>query len=220
MQLYLNESTRKTLTEKCQDVLIRAHSNAIQDEFQTLLDQDKVDDLTRMYGLLSRIPDTLVKLREVFESHVRRQGVAAVEKVAEAAASGAAGGDDEEGGDDDDEAPKKSKTVSKKKSSGDADPKVYVDALLSVQVKYSDMVNAAFKSEPGFVESLDKACKEYVNRNAVCKSRTSMSPELLAKYCDSLLKKSSKVAEDAEIEEVLTRIVRHLCLSIKSSNDV
>lgn len=36
---------------------------------------------------------------------------------------------------------------------------------------------------------------------------SSKSPELLAKYCDSLLKKSSKNPEEAELEDTLNQVV-------------
>ena len=36
------------------------------------------------------------------------------------------------------------------------DPKAYVDALLEVHLRNADLVNKAFKTEPGFVASLDK----------------------------------------------------------------
>lgn len=55
--------------------------------------------------------------------------------------------------------------------------------------------------------SLDKACGEFVNRNAVCKKSSSKSPELLARYCDSLLKKNAKNAEESELEDLLNSIV-------------
>jgi hypothetical protein len=66
---------------KCEHVLIRTHLVPLQEEFQNLLNKDKIDDLTRMYGLLSRIPDGLESLRSVFEAHVKKQGLLAVEKV-------------------------------------------------------------------------------------------------------------------------------------------
>lgn len=44
-----------------------------------------------------------------------------------------------------------------------------------------------------------------MNRNAVCKNSTSKSPELLALYCDSLLRKSSKLGEDGEMDSLLNR---------------
>jgi cullin 1 len=46
------------------------------------------------------------------------------------------------------------------------DPKAYVDALLQVHQKNSDIVNRSFKGEAGFAASLDKACREFINHNA------------------------------------------------------
>ena len=92
--------------------------------------------------------------------------------------------------------------------SGDSlEPKVYVDALLEVHTQYQSLVNTAFKGEAEFVRSLDNACREFVNRNKVCKSASTKSPELLAKYADSLLRKSAKSAEEADLENKLTAIM-------------
>lgn len=87
------------------------------------------------------------------------------------------------------------------------EPKVYVDALLEVHTQYQNLVNTAFKGEAEFVRSLDNACREFVNRNQVCKSASTKSPELLAKYADSLLRKSAKSAEDSDLESKLTAIM-------------
>merc|ERR1711899_723318 len=48
-----------------------------------------------------------------------------------------------------------------------------------------------------------------INNNAVTKhaSQSSKSPELLAKYCDILLKKSSKDPEEAELEDTLNQVM-------------
>ncbi|MDI9799660.1 cullin, partial [Pseudomonas aeruginosa] len=95
-------------------------------------------------------------IRDSFENHVRRAGLAAVEKVA---------------------------------SEGETlEPKLYVDALLQVHTRYQSLVDEAFNGEAEFVRSLDNACREFVNRNRICKTSSSKSPELLAKYTDSLLK--------------------------------
>lgn len=98
--------------------------------------------------------------------------------------------------------------VAKVAAEGDnIEPKVYVDALLGVHTLYSDLVNEAFQGETEFVRSLDNACREFVNRNEVCKSGSTKSPELLAKYTDALLKKSTKSAEESDLENMLTQIV-------------
>lgn len=87
------------------------------------------------------------------------------------------------------------------------DPKSYIDALLEVHSKYENLVNAAFGGESEFVRSLDNACREYVNRNDLCSANSTRSPELLARYTDSLLRKGTKSVGDTELEEVLQRIM-------------
>jgi cullin 1 len=173
--LYLHPDIAKHLTETCLDVLVTAHSELLRDEFQPLLDNERQDDLARMYRLLSRIKDGLDPLRTKFEAHVRKAGLAAVEKVA---------------------------------AEGESfEPKMYVDALLSVHTRYHSLVKEAFNGESEFVRSLDNACREFVNRNKICKSGSTKTPELLARYTDSLLKKGSKAAEESELEEMLVQIM-------------
>ncbi|KAJ8974475.1 hypothetical protein NQ317_016129 [Molorchus minor] len=89
------------------------------------------------------------------------------------------------------------------------DPKVYVNTILEVHKKYNALVLVAFNNDSGFVAALDKACGRFINTNAVTKmaNSSSKSPELLAKYCDLLLKKSNKNAEEAELEDTLNQVM-------------
>lgn len=164
------------LMKNCLEVLVTGHSSLLRDEFQVLLDNDRQEDLARMYRLLNRIVDGLDPLRSRFEHHVRKCGLANVDKVA-------AGSEKE------------------------LEPKTYVDALLEVHTQYQKLVDDAFNGESEFVRSLDNACKEFVNRNKVCKSGSTRSPELLAKYTDTLLKKSAKSVEEADLEASLVQIM-------------
>ena len=87
--------------------------------------------------------------------------------------------------------------------------KVYVTTILDVHRKYNALVMSAFHNDAGFVAALDKACGKFINSNAVTKAAnsSSKSPELLAKYCDLLLKKSAKNPEEAELEDTLNQVV-------------
>ncbi|KIK47207.1 hypothetical protein CY34DRAFT_74465 [Suillus luteus UH-Slu-Lm8-n1] len=176
---YLNTDTRKQLVSKCEHVLIRQHSDLMWESFQSLLDFDKDEDLQRMYALLSRIPEGLEPLRKKFEEHVKKAGLAAVAKLL---------GEGSEGADS-------------------LDPKAYVDALLEVHRKNSETVSRSFRGEAGFVASLDKACREFVNRNSATGSSTTKSPELLAKHADMLLRKNNKMAEEEDLEGALNRVM-------------
>ncbi|KJA24077.1 hypothetical protein HYPSUDRAFT_39219 [Hypholoma sublateritium FD-334 SS-4] len=179
VERYLNTQTRKPLISKCEHVLIREHADLMWESFQGLLDFDKDEDLQRMYSLLSRIPEGLEPLRKKFEEHVKKAGLAAVSKLV-----GEAG-----------------------ETTDSLDPKAYVDALLEVHQKNSETVSRSFRGEAGFVASLDKACREFVNRNAATGNSNSKSPELLAKHADLLLRKNNKLAEEDDLEVALNRVM-------------
>ncbi|KYR00662.1 cullin A [Tieghemostelium lacteum] len=173
VQQYLHPSTEADLIARCEKVLIEKHVEVIWNEFQSLLENDKISDLTRMYSLLSRIPRGLDPLRATLEKHVQTVGLQAVSSLA---SSGAA-----------------------------IEPKTYIETLLKVFKKYNDLVTGAFRSDTGFVASLDKACRRFINENAVTQAAksTSKSPELLARFTDFLLKKSSNNPEESEMEQLL-----------------
>lgn len=177
VERYLNTSTRKALVTKCEHVLIRDHATLMWENFQSLLDFDKDEDLQRMYSLLSRIPEGLEPLRKKFEDHVKKSGLDAVQKLMSEGSEAA------------------------------VEPKAYVDALLEVHKKNSDTVNRSFRAEAGFVASLDKACREFVNRNAATGPSHTKSPELIAKHTDLLLRKNNKVAEEGDLEGALNRVM-------------
>ncbi|RSH90827.1 hypothetical protein EHS25_010002 [Saitozyma podzolica] len=179
VNLYLHDTTTKELKETCEKVLIAAHSDLMWDEFQSLLDGDRSDDLTRMYGLLMRIPNGLEPLRKKFEEHVKKAGLAAVQRVLPAPGA-----------------------VNEAGKAESLDPKAYVEALLEVHSTYGEVVNGPFRAELGFNASLDRACREYCNANAAATTSTK-SPELLASYCDQLLRKSNKDLDAEALEAAL-----------------
>ncbi|KAL5011148.1 hypothetical protein ScPMuIL_013453 [Solemya velum] len=176
VQLYLHDSTQDVLAKQCEKVLIEKNLEIFHCEFQNLLDNDKNDDLGRMFQLVSRIQDGLGELKRLLEAHIHSQGEAAVEKCGESALN---------------------------------DPKLYVQTILDVHKKYHAMVITAFSNDAGFVAALDKACGRFINSNFVTKlaNASSKSPELLARYCDLLLKKSSKNPEEAELEDTLNQVM-------------
>ena len=178
VQRSLCTNTRNKLISQCEHVLIREHAELLWGSFKSLLDCDKEEDLHRMYTLLSRIPEGLEPLRRCFEAHVKQASLSAISRL-----------------------------IGQEGNTDSLDPKAYVDALLEVHQKHFETVNSSFKGEAGFEASFDKACREFVNRNAATGTSSARSSGLIAKYADMLLKKNSKVAEEDDLESKLGHVV-------------
>lgn len=82
----------------------------------------------------------------------------------------------------------------------------FVESMLGVHKKYKQLIHEVFASDQSFMGALDKACSSVINHRPNPK-QPCRSPELLAKYCDMLLKKSSKGMSDGEIEERLAESI-------------
>jgi len=175
-QKYLHNSTASDLDKLCVTVLVTEHLETFYHEFQNLLDNDKNEDLGRMYTLVSHIPVGLTHLKDLLEEHITQQGLNAAKKCQDTALK---------------------------------EPKTYVQVLLDVHQKYRELVTESFAADPAFTTALDKACSTFINKNCVTETanNSGKSPELLAKYCDTLLKKSPRNPEDEELEQILNSIM-------------
>jgi cullin 2 len=76
----------------------------------------------------------------------------------------------------------------------------FVENMLSVYKKYKLLIQEVFKSDQNFMGALDKACSSVINHKFG--KPVSKSPEFLAKYCDALLRKSSKGISDSEVSQI------------------
>lgn len=75
----------------------------------------------------------------------------------------------------------------------------FVENLLTVYKKYKQLIQDIFKADQNFMGALDKACSSVINHRPNQGRSPCRSPELLAKYCDTLLKKSSKGISETEV---------------------
>ncbi|CAL1289547.1 unnamed protein product [Larinioides sclopetarius] len=85
-------------------------------------------------------------------------------------------------------------------------PQAFVESLLAVHDKFSSLIKTVFSGDQQFVGALDKACAAVINHKGNPKLMC-RSPELLAKYCDSLLKKNAKTCSENEVENKLTQSI-------------
>ncbi|XP_030406034.1 cullin-2 isoform X2 [Gopherus evgoodei] len=84
-------------------------------------------------------------------------------------------------------------------------PTQFVESVLEVHSKFVQLINTVLNGDQHFMSALDKALTSVVNYRepkSICKA-----PELLAKYCDNLLKKSAKGMTENEVEDKLTSFI-------------
>jgi len=176
--LYLDEHSKKPLTDALNDTLIVAHSQTMYNEFTNLLDQNQIDHISKMFNLFNRVPTTLEPLAKIFADYIEAQGLKTIDNLLNDAQNEAARETD----------PKKAASLKL------VDPKLYIKALIQVYHTFQAIVDSAFQNNPIFVKALDSACRSYINVNSIAKpvnsKSTSKTPDLLAKYSDNLLKKN------------------------------
>ncbi|XP_014262650.1 cullin-2 [Cimex lectularius] len=82
----------------------------------------------------------------------------------------------------------------------------FVESMLEVHKTYKQLIQDVFASDQAFMGALDRACSSVINYR-INPKQPCKSPELLAKYCDTLLKKSSKGITETEIDDKLSNSI-------------
>lgn len=186
---YLHSSSEPKLLEKVQHELLRSHDKELLDKensgCHTLLRDDKVDDLSRMYRLFSKIPLGLDHVSLIFKKHVTSEGTTLVKQAEDAASS---------------------KKV-EKKDVVILQEQVFVRKIIELHDKYIAYVSDCFQNHTLFHKALKEAFEVFCNKVVAGSS----SAELLAAFCDNILKKggSEKLSDEA-IEETLEKVVKLL----------
>ncbi|CAJ0877585.1 10777_t:CDS:10 [Entrophospora sp. SA101] len=86
------------------------------------------------------------------------------------------------------------------------DPREYLEELMELHTKYMSFCQKVFNNDPAFVASVDKAFRTIVNDKTT--NPVAHSPEIMARYCDVLLKRNNKGGlNESEIDEKLNRMI-------------
>uniref|UniRef100_A0A1I8JBD7 CULLIN_2 domain-containing protein n=2 Tax=Macrostomum lignano TaxID=282301 RepID=A0A1I8JBD7_9PLAT len=83
----------------------------------------------------------------------------------------------------------------------------FVDGLRQLHEKFKAWVRGTFNDDAQFDRSLDLALSKVVNQLDAAGKKQCKSPELLARYVDAMLRKSSKAVSDSELEEKLSQCI-------------
>jgi len=81
---YLDSSSHDKLRKECDTVLIERHKERMQVECEAYLTDDKREDLSSMYHLLSRIDEGIRPMLDVLQAHVTKYGLEAIKSIPEA----------------------------------------------------------------------------------------------------------------------------------------
>ncbi|KAG0575693.1 hypothetical protein M758_5G025700 [Ceratodon purpureus] len=186
---YLHASSEQKLLEKVQHELLTQYETQLLEKehsgCHTLLRDDKVDDLSRMYRLFFRIPKGLEPVAAIFRQHVTDEGTALVKQAEDAASN---------------------KKAEKKDTVG-VQEQAFVRKVIELHDKYLQYVSECFVNHSLFHKALKEAFEVFCNKGVA----GSTSAELLATFCDNLLKKggSEKLSDEA-IEDTLEKVVKLL----------
>jgi cullin 1 len=192
---YLHASSEgKLLKEVEKEVLAAYETQLLEKEHSgcaVLLRDDKTEDLGRMFRLFKRIPSGLPPVAEIFKKHVEKEGVTLVKQAEDTAtqkkeAKAAAGGGKDAAA-----------------AAAITTEQVFVRHVIELHDKYLLYVAECFNSDSLFHRALKEAFEVFCNKGVA----GSTSAELLATFCDNLLKKggSEKLSDEA-IEETLEKV--------------
>ncbi|XP_008484198.1 cullin-5 [Diaphorina citri] len=198
---YLESSSSvQLLTDCCVTVLVSSFKNTILAECPKMIKMNETLKLELMMKLLDRIKDGITPMLQDLEAHIVNAGLADMIASADIITQ---------------------------------DSEKYVERLLELFNQFSKLVKDAFKDDPRFLTARDKAYKNVVNDTTVFKLELptkqctgiktlpeSKCPELLANYCDMLLRKTplSKRLTADEIESKLRNVL--LVLKYVQNKDV
>merc|ERR1719381_364679 len=193
----------QNLVDSCVRVLVTAHKETILAECKEYIRCNETEKLQLMFKLMDRVPDQegVNTMLSDLEEHIYASGIADMVESADVITQ---------------------------------DSEKYVERLLTLFRRFSSIVADAFSDDPRFLTSRDKAFKRVVNDTSIFRlelpnrttglnSKTapeSKCPELLANYCDMLLRKTplSKRLTSDEVEAKLQDVL--LVLKYVQNKDV
>lgn len=189
---YLHSSSEAKLLQEAERELLATHETELLEKehsgCRALLADDKKEDMARMFRLFSspRVPGGLLPVAEMFKRHIESEGMALVKQADAAAATRKEQG---------------------KKAPVESSETMFVKSTIDLHDKYLLYVNDCFANSSLFHKAVKEAFEIFCNRQVAGSS----SAELLASFCDNLLKKggTDKLSDEA-VEETLDKVVRLL----------
>ncbi|CAJ0582627.1 unnamed protein product, partial [Mesorhabditis spiculigera] len=195
---YLDQSSKQKLVAACVKVLVAEFEEQLLSECEKLVKSEDVERLRMLYRLIKRTPTGINTVLKCVDAHIRERGT---------------------------------QTMLNNASSITTDPERFVFQLLDMFDGFSSLIREGFYDDARVLTARDQAFCEVVNDATIFKlefphvrkgkaTAESKCPELLANYCDLLLRKTplSKRLSGEEIDARLDNVM--LVLKYVQNKDI
>ncbi|CAF1361637.1 unnamed protein product [Rotaria sordida] len=81
----------------------------------------------------------------------------------------------------------------------------YVESILNIREEFFKVVQEFFHNDEHFIAAVEKTCRNFINNNVLPESadNAGKSAELLARYCDKLLRKGSEIDNEGKFDQIM-----------------
>ncbi|KAH6998240.1 Cullin [Ilyonectria sp. MPI-CAGE-AT-0026] len=158
-----------------------------------MIDNDKIDDLSILYRLISRVDEKKIALRDILQRRVVELGIE-IENTLKNTDFSTAQGDGEEGGDGE-----KAKALNPAAQQTAAAIK-WVDDVLRLKDKFDNLWSQCFQNDLILQSALTKSFSDFINL-------FSRSSEYVSLFIDDNLKRGIKGKTEAEVDVVLEKAI-------------
>ncbi|KAE8221728.1 hypothetical protein CF319_g4955 [Tilletia indica] len=210
--VYLNSATAPALRHILEQHLLSAHLRTIaampDSGLDTMLEEDKIDDLARMYRLFYRVAEGPAVLKSGVKAYIGRKGRAINEAIGASSGAGSganAGNDIDEPAGDEAGARRGAAAAGGGGGAGSAGNAgalafKWVEDVLALKVKMDRILKDGFGDDKGCEASINEAFETFFNMNP-------RAPEFISLFLDENLKKGLKGKSEDEVEEILTQTI-------------
>ncbi|KAF8589814.1 Cullin-domain-containing protein [Ramaria rubella] len=200
---YLSSRTNVPLRCILESCLLTPHLLAIirmpHSGLDPMIDQDKTDDLARMYRLFKMVETGPPTLKKALRDSIARRGKE-VNDLAGAMEAEGVGAQDDDGGETVDP---KGKGKAKAKAAGSGPVAMalkWVEDVLALKDKFDHVLKYSFSGDTGVQTALNEAFESFINLNP-------KAPEFISLFIDDHLKKGLKGKTDEEVDAVLDKTI-------------
>ncbi|TCD68497.1 cullin-3 [Steccherinum ochraceum] len=196
---YLSASTNAALRHILEDNLLTPHLSAIinmpNSGLDSMIDLDKLNDLSRLFKLFMMVPDGLQTLKRATRESVIRRG-----RDINSASVPNDGTDPPVDEDPGGKGKGKAKARPTPASQTLTLALKWVQDVLDLKDKFDQIWSKAFRSDRDLEGTLNEAFETFINQNE-------KSPEFISLFVDDNLKKGLKGKSDTEIDVVLDKTI-------------